>query len=90
MYVYVQLYTVHAVCVQIFVGLYFREFRKSTGNPEKKNAKTHTHTVQVSCCMPPSVKLKLRKLLGAGRLRNIHSMKICTHTVRICNNNAYI
>ena len=66
----------HTVCVQIFAGLHFREFCKSTGDCENKNVKTCMHTVQVCCCRPPFAKLKLRKLLGAGHSLNIHPAKI--------------
>ena len=68
-------------CVQIFAGLYFREFCESTGDRENKNTKMCTHTVQACCCSPPFAKLKSRILLGVGRLRNIRPVKICTHTV---------
>ena len=89
MYVYVQLYTVHTVCVQIFVGLYFREFRESTGNREKKRKNTYAYST--SFLLHAAIReIKIAKIVRCGRLRNIHSVKICTHTVRICNNNAYI
>ena len=39
------------------------------------------HTVHVCSCKLPFVKLKLRKLLGAGRSRNIRPAKICMHMV---------
>ena len=49
-------HTYHTVCVQIFVGLYFRKFHKSIGDCKNNNTKMCTHTVQDCCCRPPFAK----------------------------------
>ena len=56
-HVYVHMYT---ICVQIFSGLNFHKFCKSTGFCENKNAEICTHMVQVCSCKLPFAKLNCK------------------------------
>ena len=69
----------NTVYVQIFAGLYFREFCKSKGVFKNENVKICMHVVQVCSCRPPFAKLKLRKLLGVGRVQ-IYFLQKFVHT----------
>ena len=71
--------TIEQLQVQIFVELYFCEFRESIGDRENKKAKAYTHTVQVCCCRPSFSKLKSQKLLGAG----VHKIYVLRKFVHI-------
>ena len=71
---------VYTVCVQIFVGPYFRKFRESMGVRENENAKICTHAVQVCSCRPTIRKIKISKLVRCGVFTKYTSCKnLCTY-----------